>query len=153
MWPQIQACLERRFKAVKRKTFVPAMVFLLNYLTPRYFRWYDSGDLDSIETLDKIVEIAVACPDIKFWLPTKEYGIVSSYVKRGKPFPSNLNVRLSSYMVDESGPIVLATRLGLTISEVRKTGYSCPSSNQGNKCGECRLCWDRGTFNVSYKKH
>lgn len=153
MFPSIQECLERRYGMLQRKTFVPAMVYLLNTLTPRYFRWYDSGDLDTIETLKKIVDIANQVPDTKFWLPTKEYKLVQDYIKEGGVIPANLCVRLSSYMIDESGPIVLATRLGLTISEVRKAGFTCPASNQGNKCLDCRACWDKNTFLVAYKKH
>ncbi len=153
MFPSIQACLERRYAAAQKATFAPAMIFLINTLTPRFFRWYDSGDLDSVKMLGKIVEIANACPDTKFWLPTKEYKVVQDFVKGGGLIPSNLCVRLSAYMIDESGPIVLAKRLGVTISEVSKGAFSCPSSNQGNKCLDCRACWDKNTFCVSYKRH
>lgn len=153
MFPAIQACLERRYAAIQRKPFVPAMVYLLKCLDVKHFRWYDSGDIDSPATLLKIVDIARQLPDVRFWLPTKEYGVIQAYVKAGHVIPSNLCVRLSAYMIDESGPIMLARRLGVTISEVRHEGYSCPSSKQGNKCLTCRACWDTGTFNVSYRRH
>ena len=153
LYKTVQACLERRFKALHTPAFVPAFVYLLKVLQPRYFRLYDSGDLDTVQTLKKWVAIAEACPDVKFWLPTKEYAIVTAYLKAGGIIPLNMNVRLSAYMVDESGPITLATRLGLTISEVSKVGYNCPASTQGNKCLDCRKCWDRNVFAVVYKKH
>lgn len=152
-YPAVKSAHERRWQALKDQAFVPSMVFLLRCLGNRYFRWYDSGDIDCAATLRKIVDIARQTPEVKHWLPTKEYGVVSAYLKAGNTFPPNLCVRLSSYMTDESGPIVLATRLGLTISEVRRKGYTCPSSSQGNKCADCRACWDRETFNVSYRKH
>lgn len=153
MFPMVQKCLERRFAMAQRKTFVPAMVYLLKVLTPRYFRWYDSGDLDSIQTFKKMVDIAIQCPETKFWLPTKEYKVIQDFIKAGNKIPDNLCVRLSSYMVDESGPIVLAHRLGVTISEVTREGFNCPASKQGNKCLDCRKCWDKKEFVVSYKKH
>lgn len=153
MFPSIQACLERRFAAVQRATFVPAMVYLLKCLDIKHFRWYDSGDIDSLKTLGKIVEIAKQVPDTRFWLPTKEYGVIQTFIKAGGILPPNLCVRLSAYLIDESGPILLGRRLGVTISEVRHEGYTCPASNQGNKCLTCRACWDTATFNVAYKKH
>ncbi len=104
-------------------------------------------------TLRKIIDIATQLPEVKFWLPTKEYGVIGAYVKAGHVIPPNLCVRLSAYMVDESGPILLARRLGVTISEVSTGAYSCPSSKQGNRCLTCRACWDNGTFCVSYKRH
>lgn len=153
MFANVQSCLEKRFEALHKDTFVPAMVYLLKCITPTYFRWYDSGDLDSVATLRKLVDIANQLPGTKFWLPTKEYGIVQSFLKEGGIFPSNLNVRLSGYMVDKQGPIELAKALGVTISEVLKEGWNCPASTQGNKCLECRACWDKNTFVVAYKKH
>ena len=30
---------------------------------------------------------------------------------------------------------------------------TCPASRQGNKCLDCRKCWDRGTSRVIYGKH
>ena len=33
------------------------------------------------------------------------------------------------------------------------TQVTCPASRQGNKCLDCRKCWDRGTKRVIYGKH
>jgi hypothetical protein len=153
MFPCVQNAMARRLKAIRHKSFVSAMVFLLKCLDSRYFRWMDSGDLQDVQMLNKIAEIARACPEVSFWLPTKEYGIVSSWFKMGNIRPMNLNIRLSGYMIDESGPITLARRLGVTISKVSRGQFTCPSSKQGNKCQTCRACWDSSTFNVIYKKH
>lgn len=153
MFPCVQNAMKRRLDGLNDKRFVPAMVFLLKCLGNNYFRWFDSGDLQDTKTLDKLAEIATLCPEIKFWLPTKEYGIVSSWIKAGNSIPANLNIRLSGYMVDEAGPVTLARKLGVNISEVRKEGFTCPASNQGNKCLTCRACWNRETFNVVYRKH
>ncbi len=153
VYPVVQNCLKRRLLASRKATFVPAMVYLINCLSERYFRWFDSGDLQSGAMLDKIAEIARLCPSVSFWLPTKEYGIVSKWFGAGNVCPPNLCIRLSGYMVDESGPITLARRLGVTISEVSTGAFTCPASKQGNKCLTCRACWDTATFCVSYRKH
>lgn len=120
----------------------------------RFHRWMDSGDIPSSEVLDRIVEVATRMPETKFWLPTRELGIVREYLGSGGKFPSNLVVRLSSAMVGDKPRKVL----GLKTSTVHKKGgknygYECPASNQGNQCGECRACWDPSVKNVSYPKH
>ena len=124
-----------------------------------FFRWFDSGDLQSLRNLKDIVRIALALPQIKFWLPTKEYGIVSEYYELYGPFPQNLTVRLSAYMVDKAGPDSLAASLELTTSEVAsnpqpsETKQFCPSSQQGNKCLDCRACWSKSVQTVVYRLH
>ena len=65
-----------------------------------YFRWFDSGDLESYEMLLSIVKIAVNSPNVKFWLPTKEYSIIRRYNKENGDFPTNLVVRVSAPMMD-----------------------------------------------------
>jgi len=152
-FPCVVNSMEKRLKGSKDKQFVAAMVFLINSLDQKHFRWFDSGDLYSVELLQKIADIAIQCPSVKFWLPTKEYKIVSDWIKAGNKIPFNLNIRLSAYMLEESGPTTLASRLGCTISEVQKEGFTCPSSRQENKCLDCRACWDKSTFIVKYKRH
>lgn len=144
---------KKRLAAIKKPAFVPAFAFLVKCLSQSYIRLYDAGDLDGVATLDKWAQIARLCPETKFWLPTKEYGIVSKWFAAGNVRPSNLTIRLSGYMIDESGPITLAKRLGVCISEVSRGAFTCPASKQGNKCQTCRLCWDNNTFAVTYHKH
>lgn len=134
--------------------WVPAMIEKIRSTEKSgFFRWFDSGDLQSLKTLKAIVRIAIALPDIQFWLPTKEYGIVSEYVELFGAFPANLTVRLSAYMVDKAGPNSLAHGLGLTTSEVSSTAGDCPAPTQGNKCGDCRRCWDKSVQTVTYRLH
>jgi hypothetical protein len=127
--------------------------------TSGFFRWFDSGDLVNLKNLKDIVRIALALPDIQFWLPTKEYAIVSEYYELYGPFPQNLTIRLSAYMVDKAGPNSLAATMGLTTSEVAtnpqpsETQIVCPSSKQGNKCLDCRACWSKDVPTVVYHLH
>lgn len=124
-----------------------------------FFRWFDSGDLQSLKNLKDIVRIALALPRIRFWLPTKEYGIASEYFELYGFFPQNLTVRLSGYMVDKPGPNSLAENMGLTTSEVHgkesdaQGKHLCPSSSQGNKCLDCRACWNSSIQTVVYRLH
>ena len=152
--PNVKNCLEKRFQSLSHPEWAKAMTIAISGSEGSgFFRWHDSGDVQSVEHLEKIVQIAKDIPSIQFWLPTREYGFVSTYLKKHKTFPSNLVVRLSAYMVEGAAPTSLATRLGLTTSGVSKTGFSCPASNQGNKCLSCRACWDKNVNNINYKKH
>ncbi len=130
----------------KRKEWVNNMVIELD--NDRYFRWFDSGDLDSIEQLAAICKVAEETPDIAHWLPTRELAIVRAY--KGA-IPSNLVIRLSAPMVD------MRPVKGANTSTVHKdstpVGHVCPAPTQGNNCGSCRACWTPSVANVSYKKH
>lgn len=118
-----------------------------------YHRWFDSGDLDSVEQLAAICEVANRTPHIKHWLPTREAGTVKRYKAQGGFVPANLVIRVSSTMVGDS-PIVGHDNT----STVHKKGdsfadWQCPAPTQGNACGNCRECWNPERKNVSYIKH
>jgi hypothetical protein len=84
---------------------------------------------------------------------------VSEYFDLFGPFPQNLTVRLSAYMVDKAGPNSLAAAIGLTTSEVAtnpqpsESKRVCPSKDQGNKCLDCRACWSKDVPVVVYRLH
>jgi hypothetical protein len=110
--------------------------------------------LQGVWHIEKIVKIAKNLPNISFWLPTREYAFVSTYIEQGGEVPSNLTIRLSALMMDGPAPVGIAQRLGLCVSGASKLGnFNCPSSKQGNKCGDCRKCWDKNEFAINYKKH
>ena len=147
--------MEKRFQSLTHPLWVDAMTFLINKKEKSgVFRWHDSGDIQDLEHLQKIVQIAENLPHIKFWLPTREYGIVSDYVEKiAKEFPENLCIRLSAYMIDGKTPDSLAKRLGVQVSGVTKEGFTCPAPKQNNSCADCRACWDRSVYCINYKQH
>ena len=156
----VASTLHKRLSLMSEKGWVKAMVAKIKAEeTSGFFRWFDSGDIQSIQNLKDIVRIAIALPDVRFWLPTKEYGIVSEYYELYGPFPQNLTVRLSAYMVDKAGPDSLADAMNLTTSEVAtnpqpsETKQVCPSLTQGNKCLDCRACWDSSVKTIVYHLH
>lgn len=158
--PNVASTLHNRLALMKEAGWVKAMIAKISEQeTSGFFRWFDSGDLQSLKNLKDIVRIALALPKIQFWLPTKEYGIISEYFELYGPFPQNLTVRLSAFMVDKAGPNSLAETLGVTTSEVAtnpqpsSTQQVCPSSTQGNKCLDCRACWQPTVKTVVYRLH
>jgi hypothetical protein len=162
-FPMVQSALYRRLEALKDPRWVAAMVFLINKRKGKhpFFRWHDSGDLQSVEHLELIAEVCRQTPNVKHWIPTREYvkgfrdtPILQDWLAGGGVIPSNLTVRLSALMNDTSPPKAIAERLGVQTSNVSSSGaFTCPASNQGNECGDCRACWDRSVKNVTYKIH
>lgn len=155
VFPNVQKALKRRLECYNNNPQIweDSMVELLK--DEKFFRWFDSGDLQSEAMLSSIAGVAKRTPHCKHWLPTKETGIVSRWHKT-HICPPNLNIRLSDSMVD--APISFKVHLfrnipTLTFSSVVTVGVSCPSSQQGNKCLDCRDCWDRRVQVVRYKKH
>ena len=139
----------RRLNAIESVEWVDAMSFLIRKKKMPYFRWHDSGDIQSVEHLEKIAQVARNCPDCKFWLPTREYAMVSEL----DDIPKNLVIRLSAHMIDGKPPEALAKRLGVLTSTVSTGKGDCPSSKQGNKCLDCRNCWDVKMPNIAYSYH
>lgn len=149
----VKSCLEKRLESLSNPKWENAMTIAISGSEGSgFFRWFDSGDIQSLAHLKQIAQIAKNLPSIQFWLPTKEYGIVTQYLQESE-LPENLTIRLSGFMVDGPAPIALASRLGLVTSTVVSEGFTCPASSQGNKCLSCRACWDKGVSNVAYKHH
>lgn len=162
MYDSVQNALGLRFSSLSNlDAWVAAMCELIAAALAMgaepFFRWHDSGDLQSVAHLQAIAEIARAFPQVSFWLPTREYGYVTEWRNSGGSLgrwqPKNLCIRLSAHMVDGPAPV----RLGLPVSTVHSKeapqGYACPAATQGNFCGECRACWQPSVPHVSYHKH
>ena len=149
-WPPPKNAHERRLSLINTSGWVDNMVSAIN--NADYFRWFDSGDLQTDEMLADIVRVAIATPETKHWLPTHEIFIVSRYLRKHGKFPSNLIVRVSAAMVD--GEPSKRFELTSTVHKLDKPiGRECPSSRQGNKCADCRACWNPRIKNISYKYH
>lgn len=122
------------------------------------FRWFDSGDLQSLAMLEAIAEVCRRTPKTRHWLPTKEYGIVAKWVRSGAKCPRNLAVRVSAAMIGAKRP-KLAARLGLLSSTCHAKGQipdgrPCLAyETTPARCGDCRACWDKRVKNVSYPAH
>jgi hypothetical protein len=150
---KVQAAMERRFESLSNPLWVDAITTLIHRTGDGYFRWHDSGDLQDIEHLRKIVQVCDNLPRVKFWLPTREYQTVEAYRRLGGRIPANLCIRLSAHLIDGKLPL----GYGLPVSTVssRKNrvprAHLCPAPKQNNQCGSCRSCWDPSVRIVSYE--
>jgi hypothetical protein len=162
VWKGTILAYYRRFDRLANPYWAEVIAELLNRRinnkNGRYFRWHDAGDLQSIQHLAEIVKIAQLCPDVSFWLPTREYRIVAEYRKLygDDSIPANLVIRLSAHMVGGKAP---SFPNPLTISTVSITGteyesaHNCPAPLQDNSCGDCRACWSSDVPHVDYHLH
>ncbi len=171
-WAPLHVGHRRRRTGIEHPLWVDAMVTMITVRCrpPHdYFRWHDSGDLqvlagaeDGVRHLARIVEVCRRTPQVRHWLPTREYLDVARYLGAGGEFPPNLVVRLSATMIDEA-PRLPEDLAGMPTSTVH-TGETMPVEGKGavecravelreNKCGACRACWDPRVLNVSYPQH
>ena len=153
----IKPAQHKRLESIASPEWVPAMVKLIG--KAEFFRWHDSGDLQSVDHLLKLVQIAELMPNTSFWLPTREYGIVKSFVNTYGRLPSNLIIRLSAMFVDQPVkiPASLAHELSIVTANVHSkaepVGMVCNAPAQGGECKECRACWNPEIKAISYHVH
>ena len=146
----------KRLESIKSPLWVDAMVKLIG--NKPYFRWHDSGDLQSVDHLYKIAQIARRLDKTLFWLPTREANIVKDFLKT-ESIPVNLVIRVSAMMIDAPAklPRSLRGQVNVLTSTVHSTkeldGFKCKAPSQQGKCGDCRACWDNKVTNVSYLAH
>jgi len=149
-----------RLDAINNPLWVDSMIAAIG--NDKYFRWHDSGDLQSLLHFEKIVSVAQHTPNCKHWLPTREYAIIKAFKATGKKIPKNLIVRLSAMYPDKKVviPASLKGFANVTVSnvhtnieslKVNKLGENCKAPSQNGECRECRLCWS--TKVVSYAMH
>ena len=168
--PNVKDAHEGREAALYRQDWVRMPAIAIG--PQRWFRWHDSGDIRSLSHLIRIVAVAHLRPDVKFWIPTREYAVVTQYLASGATFPKNLVLRMSAPMVGKSLP----ARAGLSSMVLTKGApvpagtYICDASHtykDGTKaetitrenradlghCGACRACWSPNNLRTAYPIH
>jgi len=151
----IEPAQHARLVSITDALWVDAMVISIG--TDAYFRWHDSGDIQDIEHLEKIAEVAKRTPNCMHWLPTREYGIVSAFTAQ-YDIPKNLIIRLSAMFTDKAVvvPASLKGISGIAVSNVHSVkpiGTACNAPQQNGECRTCRACWNRNVAAVSYSIH
>ena len=147
-FPNVKDAMARRLAKLHDPRWIEAMVTLIDQ--EPWFRWHDSGDLQSVQHLKNIFEVCKRTPGTSHWLPTREARFLI-YWQFGEKVPKNLKIVLSDHMNDQASPPTWwPYTSGVTTDHALVT---CPASKQGNKCLDCRKCWDRGTKRVIYGKH
>ena len=167
-YPNVVAAQERRLNTLSsnptarkkwRDTFVEFFQGHIDMGLPdvsRYFRWFDSGDLQSVEMLEDIVEIARRVPSMNFWLPTRETTFLKEYLFTSQKIPDNICIRISANQTGKKRKYsisILHKRFSDSTVDYFDDEYEeCPAPKQDNTCGGCRKCWEPA-HKVGYHKH
>lgn len=147
-FPNVHDRLEARYQSIYNPQWIDAMVELIH--PHDYFRWHDSGDLQSLRHFQNIIAVCWKTPSTKHWLPTREPQIIKQFLTKSGTIPTNLTIRISAALIDSDHYTHV---LGCYGSGVYTHGYSCPAPRQKNECQDCRVCWDQSVDFVTYKKH
>jgi hypothetical protein len=117
-----------------------------------YFRWFDSGDVQSGYMMEQIQKIANQTYGyVTHWLPTQERKIA---LEAENSRPDNLIVRVSSTKLGEQQNNHLFPTSFISLHETEMEGvFQCPSKNQDSKCKQCRACWNASVKCVEYHQH
>ena len=147
---RVKACIACQTWSTKWKS---AKNFLTLSILSEYFRWFDSGDVQSVRMALNILDVVEATPGKRHWIPTKERSIWLEAIKQyGRKLPENVVIRYSATMVDQAPPESWA-HSSAVVKSIDAIGHECPAPTQQGKCGECRACWDKNVKTVSYHKH
>lgn len=159
----VKDCLHNRLNKFYDPLWVNAMIRLTR--DKSYFRWFDSGDLQSVDMLEKICLVCANSPNCNHWLPTREFAIIKQFLKKGNTVPSNLCIRLSADMVDEypkhSFDGIPFSTVSTNLNTFKHNKYpkvlNCGVTVNKNikKCKElnCTACWDNKVKHINYLKH
>ena len=140
----------------KRDEWVQEMIDAIG--KDKYFRWFDSGDLYSVELGFKIVMVVRGTPDTMHWLPTR----MGKFAKFGRVLRTladmpNCTVRHSSDSVlgdTVDYPYGQSSTIVPEADKVKYTGFTvCEAYSRGGKCGDCRACWSKDVAIVAYPSH
>jgi len=152
-YPSVKTGHARRLASIDSAAWVPAMIQLINHYEKDFFRWHDSGDIQTVDHLRKICAVAFGTPSIKHWIPTREAGILKEFKRSGGAIPSNLIIRLSATMINGAPGKSHQHSSTVHTAGAAPIGEACNASKQGGQCLECRACWNTSIKNISYEKH
>ena len=120
-----------------------------------HFRWFDSGDMYSLELAEKIYSVMKATPSTKHWLPTRmaKFTKFQDVLRRMAALPNTM-VRFSSDAVDGTfTPGVHGSTIVPDATSAPAGVHVCPAYGQGGKCLTCRACYSKDVAVVGYPAH
>lgn len=152
-FPNVKAPRDFNKKDWQRDGWINDMIHALD--NSRFFRWFDSGDMYSIELAWKIYTVMLRTPHVKHWLPTRmhKFKKYESVINHMQQLP-NVVVRLSSDSV--SGETVQGITTSTIFSEdsqLTNDMVECEAYKHDGKCNGCRACYSKDVPIIAYKAH
>ena len=166
-YPSVKSALNRRLISITDPLWIEALVYMINNEQKKgydYFRWHDSGDIQSLQHLEQIVVACICTPFVRHWLPTLEAGShIATFVQKYGSIDkiSNLVVRASTPFINARpmpnknvgvrSSVVIADERTLRKEMVEFMNDNiCPAKLGDGTCGDCRKCWDKDIDVISY---
>lgn len=137
----------------EREDFVADCIAALK--KQKFFRWFDSGDLYSVQLAQKIYEVMVATPHVKHWLPTRmaKFAKFADILAKMASLP-NVKVRFSSdsitgeYTKGVHGSVIIPT-----VDQADDHVTVCRAYENDGKCNGCRACYSKDVDVIAYPQH
>ena len=152
----VQTAMEKRYKSWEEDSdWAILMAIRIILLGDKAFRWFDSGDLQSVKMLEDINKVAeLTTKYSEHWLPTQERSIVKNFLSKNNVSP-NLCIRISSSIIGDYQKTKLTGVANSYVTRDETIGdkvHLCEAKKQGNKCLTCRCCWSQ-QIDVAYPLH
>jgi hypothetical protein len=152
LYPNVIAPRVHNREDWKRDAWVSDMVTMLD--SQRYFRWFDSGDVYSLELAEKIYSVMQLTPWCNHWIPTRmlKFSKFREVLTRMQSLP-NVMVRFSSdsvtgqYTHEHGSTIIPDAKL------VPENAFLCRAYEHGGKCNGCRACYSKDVPLIAYVAH
>lgn len=152
-FPNVKAPREFNKRDWIRPAWVSDMVKGLD--SSRYFRWFDSGDMYSVDLAEKIYKVMQATPWVKHWIPTRmqKFPKYKAIIAKMQAL-DNVMVRFSSdsvtgqYIQGLHGSVIIPDSSHATESMTLCRAYE----NEG-KCNGCRACYSKDVALIAYPAH
>ena len=120
-----------------------------------YFRWFDSGDIYSLQLALKMYEVMVKTPHVKHWLPTRmhKFAKYQQVLAKMQALP-NVMVRPSSDAINGTFTAGVHGSTILPSADSVPAGVTlCRAYEHGGKCSGCRACYDKSVAVIGYPAH
>lgn len=152
-YPNVKAPRLENKQDWQRSDWVNDMLIHLD--SSRYFRFFDSGDMYSIDLAEKILELCTKATWCKFWIPTRvhKFKKFESVISKLQALP-NVVVRFSSDEIDGT-KVNGSTTSVIFSSENQLDGseFICKAYENAGKCNGCRACYNKDISVIAYKAH
>lgn len=152
-YPNVKAPRAFNKEDWKRDEWVSDMVNALQ--DSGFFRWFDSGDVYSLELAEKIRQVMEQTPWVKHWLPTRMEKFVKfqQVIQSMRALP-NVTVRFSADSIDGTYTSGLHGSVIVPDTESVPSGATlCRAYENAGKCNGCRACYDKSVDVIAYPAH
>lgn len=136
----------------QRASWVSDMVQALD--SSRYFRWFDSGDMYSLDLAEKMLQVMQSTPWVKHWLPTRmaKFAKFANVLARMQALP-NVMVRFSSDAIDGTYDAAHGSVIIPDADSAPDGVVVCHAYAHDGKCNGCRACYDKSIPVIAYPAH